>query len=82
MSEKNTNRWLVGVVVALLSLVGTSSIAMGALFNRVDGLEKREAVYVQDHDTIIKMNTRQELMIQKLDQMNKKLDDLATEDDK
>lgn len=81
MSEKNKNRWFLGLVLAMLGTVTSGSMWAGALANRVSNLEAAAAVQQSDHDLIIRMNERQENMMDKLELMDKKLDRLNGDDE-
>lgn len=76
--KKNTlGRLLVGTFgAAVLTIALTGSAKLGGMESRIVTLESQAAVQQMDHDLIIQMNTRQRAMMERLERMEKKLDQL------
>lgn len=71
------NKTVISLLIALLPLSTGGLIWAGSLNHRVDAMENRGQVYEQDHDIIIRLDTQQKMMMQKLEEMDRKLDKLG-----
>lgn len=81
-NKKNKDRWIISSFgVAALTLLLSGAGQLSAHDTRLTALEQSEQVRKIDHDVLIRMNERQEAMMEKLEQMDQKLDGLSGEDE-